>query len=47
MYQLDRHRKNWFFSWCSIGNKSLAEEVEDLLIKLERPPFNKEWMGGK
>tara|TARA_R110000744_G_scaffold157576_1_gene273427 strand:+ start:209 stop:691 length:483 start_codon:yes stop_codon:yes gene_type:complete len=47
MYKYDTHRKNWLFTWCSIGNKSLAEEVEDLLIKLERPPFNKEWMGGK
>ena len=47
MYKHDTYRKNWLFSWCSIGNKSLAEEYEDLLIKLEKPLFNKEWMGGK
>ena len=47
MYRHDTHRKNWMFSWCDIGNKSLAEEYEDLLIKLEKPLFNKEWMGGK
>ena len=47
MYKYDTHRKNWMFSWCDIGNKSLAEEYEDLLIKLEKPLFNKEWMGGK
>ena len=47
MYQHDTHRKNWMFSWCSIGNKSLAEEYEDLLIKTEKPLFNNESMGGK
>ena len=47
MYQHDTHRKNWLFSWCSIGNKSLAEEYEDLLIKTEKPLFNNESMGGK
>ncbi len=47
MYQLDRHRKNWFFNWCFIGNKSLAEKYEDLLIKYEKPLFNNESMGGK
>ena len=47
MYKYDTHRKNWMFSWCDIGNKSLAEEYEDLLITLEKPLFNKEWMGGK
>tara|TARA_R100000008_G_scaffold30567_1_gene17010 strand:- start:188 stop:670 length:483 start_codon:yes stop_codon:yes gene_type:complete len=47
MYKYDTYSKNWLFSWCDIGNKSLAEEYEDLLIKLEKPPFNKECMGGK
>ena len=47
MYKHDNHRKNWLFSWCSIGNKSLSEEYENALIKLEKPLFNKEWMGGK
>ena len=47
MYQYDTHRKNWMFSWCDIGNKSLANECEDLLIKTEKPLFNKESMGGK
>ena len=35
------------FSWCDIGNKPVAEEVEDLLIKTEKPLFNKEFMAGK
>tara|TARA_Y100000296_G_scaffold69914_1_gene84149 strand:- start:291 stop:773 length:483 start_codon:yes stop_codon:yes gene_type:complete len=47
MYQLDRHRKNWLFSWCSIDNRSLAREYEDLLIELETPLFNDKSMGGK
>jgi hypothetical protein len=47
MYKYNTHRKNWLFSWCSIDNRSLAREYEDLLIKLEKPLFNKEWMGGK
>ena len=47
MYKYDTYSKNWFFSWCDIGNKSLAEEYEDLLIKLEKPLFNSEHMGGK
>jgi len=47
MYKYDTYRKNWLFSWCSIGNKSLAEECEDLLIKTEKPLFNNESMGGK
>ena len=47
MYQLDRHRKNWLFSWCSIDNRSLAREYEDLLIELETPLFNNKSMGGK
>ena len=47
MYKHDTYRKNWLFSWCSIGNKSLAEEYEDLLIKTEKPLFNNESMGGK
>ena len=47
MYRYDTYRKNWLFSWCSIDNRSLARECEDLLIKLEKPLFNKEWMGGK
>jgi hypothetical protein len=47
MYKYDTYRKNWLFSWCSIGNKSLAEEYEDLLIKTEKPLFNNESMGGK
>ena len=47
MYRYNSHRKNWFFSWCYIGNKSLAKEYEDILIKTEKPLFNKESMGGK
>ena len=47
MYKYDTHRKNWMFSWCSISNKSLANECEDLLIKTEKPLFNHESMGGK
>ena len=47
MYKYDHYRKNWMFSWCSIGNKSLANEYEDLLIKIEKPLFNDESMGGK
>jgi len=47
MYKYDTYSKNWFFSWCDIGNKSLAEQYEDLLIKLERPIFNNECLGGK
>ena len=39
----------WIKNWQpqQIGNKSLAEEYEDLLIKLEKPLFNSEHMGGK
>ena len=47
MYQHDRHRKNWSFIWCSIDNRSLAREYEDLLIELETPLFNNKSMGGK
>jgi len=46
MYKYDTHRKNWMFSWCSISNKSLGREYENLLIKTEKPLFNKEFMGG-
>ena len=47
MYKHDTHRKNWLFSWCTIGNRSLADEYEDLLIKTEKSLFNHESMGGK
>ena len=47
MYRYNTHRKNWLFSWCSISNRSLANECEDLLIKTEKPLFNDESMGGK
>ena len=47
MYQHDTYRKNWSFIWCSIGNKSLAKEYENKLIKNEKPLFNNESMGGK
>ena len=47
MYKYDTFRTTWSFSWCSIGNKSLAEEYEDLLIHLEEPEFNSKHMGGK
>ena len=47
MYKFDTYRKNWLFSWCSISNRSLANECEDLLIKTEKPLFNNESMGGK
>jgi len=47
MYKYDSNRKNWSFIWCSIENRSLANEYEDLLIKTEKPLFNKESMGGK
>ena len=47
MYKYDTYRKNWLFSWCSIENRSLADECEDLLITTEKPLFNKEGMGGK
>tara|TARA_Y100001937_G_C6926204_1_gene243988 strand:+ start:61 stop:543 length:483 start_codon:yes stop_codon:yes gene_type:complete len=47
MYRYDTYSKNWLFSYCEIGNKSLSEEYEDLLIKLEKPLFNSEHMGGK
>jgi len=47
MYKHDTHRHNWSFIWHFIGNKSLAEKYEDLLIKTEKPLFNNESMGGK
>jgi len=47
MYKYNTHRKNWLFSWCSIDNRSLAREYEDLLIELETPLFNNKSMGGK
>jgi hypothetical protein len=47
MYKYNTHRKNWLFSWCSIDNRSLAREYEDLLIELETPLFNDKSMGGK
>ena len=47
MYKYNTHRKNWLFSWCSISNRSLADEYEDLLIELETPLFNDKSMGGK
>ncbi len=47
MYKHDTHRKNWLFNWCSISNRSLADEYEDVLIKTEKPLFNNKSMGGK
>ena len=47
MYRYETYRKNWLFSWCSIDNRSLAREYEDLLIELETPLFNDKSMGGK
>ena len=47
MYKHDTHRHNWSFIWCSITNRSLADEYEDILIKTENPLFNNEGMGGK
>ena len=46
MYKFDTHRKNWLFSWCSIGNISLSKEYEDLSIKFEKPLFSSEYHGG-
>tara|TARA_Y100000310_G_scaffold77134_1_gene73669 strand:- start:45 stop:527 length:483 start_codon:yes stop_codon:yes gene_type:complete len=47
MYKYDTHRKNWMFSWCDIGNKSLAEKYEKLLQESEEPIFNNLSLGGK
>jgi len=46
MYKYDSNRKNWSFSWCDIGNKSLSEEYEKLLQETEEPLFNNLSMGG-
>ena len=47
MHRYDNKRKYWMFSWCSIGNKSLAERYEKLLQESEEPIFNNISMGGK
>jgi len=47
MYKHDTYRKNWSFTWCPIGNRSLADEYEILLQKAGEPPFNNLSMGGK
>ena len=47
MYNFDRHRGHWLFSWCEIKNRSLANEVERLLILIEQPEFNNLSMAGK
>jgi len=47
MYNYDRHRGHWLFSWCEIKNRSLADEVERLLILTEQPEFNNLSMAGK
>jgi len=46
MYKFDTYRRHWMFSWCSIGNKSLSKEYEDLSIKFEKPLFSSEYHGG-
>ena len=47
MYNYDRHRGHWLFSWCEVKNRSLADEVERLLILTEQPEFNNLSMAGK
>ena len=47
MHRYDSKRKYWMFSWCYVGNKSLAKAYEKLLQELEEPIFNALSMGGK
>jgi len=46
MHDYDPEIDNWYFSFCIIGNKSVAGEYEDLLIKSQEPEFNSLFMSG-
>ena len=46
MYAYDTDIENWFFSFCIIGNKSVASEYEKQLITNEEPEFNSDFMSG-
>jgi len=46
MHDYDPEIDNWYFSFCTIGNKSVAGEYEDLLIKSQEPEFNSLFMSG-
>mgnify|MGYP001172214044 FL=1 len=46
MYAYDTDINNWYFSFCIVGNKSVASEYEDLLIKSQEPEFNNPSMSG-
>ena len=46
MYRHDNDLSNWYFSYCSMGEKTLANAFEDELQQDLRPPFNALHMGG-
>ncbi len=46
MHDYDPEIDNWYFSFCIVGNKSVASEYEDLLIKSQEPEFNNPSMSG-
>ena len=46
MHDYDPEIDNWYFSFCIVGNKSVASEYENLLIKSQEPEFNNPSMSG-
>ena len=46
MYRHDYDLSNWYFSYCSVGEKTLANAFENELQQDLRPPFNALHMGG-
>tara|TARA_A100001515_G_scaffold3244_1_gene3237 strand:- start:2123 stop:2623 length:501 start_codon:yes stop_codon:yes gene_type:complete len=46
MYRHDNDLSNWYFSFCSVGEKTLANAFESELQKKFKPPFNALHMGG-
>ena len=46
MYRYDTNLDNWMFSFCDVGEKTLASEYENQLQIIEEPEFNNLSMGG-
>jgi hypothetical protein len=46
MYRHDNDLSNWYFSYCSMGEKTLANAFEGELQQDLQPPFNALHMGG-
>ena len=46
MHDYDPEIDNWFFSFCTLDNKDVSQEYENLLITDEEPLFNNLSMSG-